>query len=68
MIKTTAAVMLDKTVDALRRKAYEKGLRDGARKLFTKAEREALRAAGQEAMAGMFQGDIKALERAMEKL
>lgn len=34
----------------------------------TAAERRALRDAAAEALAGMFQGNIKALERAMEKL
>lgn len=35
---------------------------------FTPAERKALREAGQEALAGMFQGNLKALESALENL
>lgn len=35
---------------------------------FTPTERKALRAAAQESLAGMFQGNIKALESALEKL
>lgn len=62
------AVSCDSTVEALQKRAYERGVRDGKKKLFTRAEREALKDAAKEALAGMFQGNIKALERALEKL
>ena len=68
MSKGNYAVALDSTVEALQKKAYDRGFRDGKRKLFTAAERKALRDAGQESLAGMFQGNIKALESALEKL
>lgn len=68
MRKGEYAVALDSTVEALQKKAYDRGFRDGQKKMFTKAERTALRDAAANALAGMFQGNVAALERALEKL
>jgi len=62
------AVACDSTVEALQKIYYERGVRAGLKKIFTPAERKALRQAASDALAGMFQGNIKALESALEKL
>lgn len=70
-VKGNYAVALDSTVEALQKRAYERGLRDGARKLFTRAERKALREAATIFLAGesdWTNAQWKALESAVEKL
>lgn len=62
------AVACDSTVEALQKIAYERGIRAGIKKIFTPSERKALRQAATNAIAGMFEGNIKALESALEKL
>lgn len=61
---------LDSTVEALQKKAYERGLRDGARKFLTPKERAAVRGAIASRLAGEMEveGDRAALHRALEKL
>lgn len=68
MKKDNYAVQLDSTVEAIQQIAYERGVREGRRTLFTHLERRALRSAGHEALAGMFQGNTAALESALNKL
>lgn len=65
------AVALDSTVEALQKKSYERGVRDGARQLFTRAERKALREAASMFLAGesdWTNAQWNALASALEKL
>lgn len=50
------------------KKVAQNALKRTEGKLLSPAERKALRDAGKEALAGMFQGNTAALERALEKL